>query len=189
MRILRKLFLIWLNIKKIPVDVFDLARKLGIRLVKYSQITEEEFTKLEKYGLNRDSDGFFILALKDGMIVPYIYYNDKKKPGRIRFTILHEIGHYVLGHKQASDLAEAEANFFAKYLIAPPVLVDKINPSDYLDIASVFKVTNNCAWNAFDYYVKWKRHYISIGSNYTDYEEKIMSLCSLEVPEHYGRLA
>ena len=43
-----------------------------------------------------------------------IYYNDKKDAGRIRFTILHEIGHFVLGHLQQSDLAESEANFFAK---------------------------------------------------------------------------
>ena len=42
---------------------------------------------------------------------------------RIRFTIMHEIGHIVLDHTEHSDLAESEANFFAKYALAPPPLV------------------------------------------------------------------
>ncbi len=177
------------NVKRIPVDVFVLAKQLGITLIKYSQLTEIEKAKLEKLGIPRDSDGFYALARKENKIIPYIYYNDSKNTGRIRFTILHEIGHYVLVHKQQSDLAEAEANFFAKYLIAPPVLVDKIKPSDYMDIAYVFKITKECAWYAFDYYEKWKRHYISCGSYYTEYEKRILTICSLELPNGYRGIA
>ena len=171
------------KIKKIPVNVFELANKLGIKLVKYSQLTEYEVNKLESLGISRNSDGFFALVNKNGMDIPFIYYNDRKNDERIRFTILHEIGHFVLGHLEQSDLAEAEANFFAKYLIAPPVLVNKINPTDYMDIANIFNVSKDCAWYAFDYYKKWLRHYIRIGSNYTDYEKTILTVCSLEMPE------
>ena len=177
------------NINKIPLNIFELAKKLGIRLVKYSEITEYEFSELEKHGISKDSDGFYALANKKDKLIPYIYYNDQKDSGRIRFTILHEIGHYILGHRQASDLAEAEANFFAKYFIAPPVLVNKINPTDYMDIACIFKITKECAWNAFDYYEKWRRHYIRAGKNYTEYEKKILSICSLDIPESYRRFA
>ena len=177
------------NIKRIPIDVFELARKLGMRVVKYSLLTEKEMSLLEEYGISRDSDGFYALAKKHGKNIPYIYYNDKKDAGRIRFTILHEIGHFVLDHLQQSDLAEAEANFFAKYLIAPPVLVDKIKPCDYMDIACVFKVSISCAWNAFDYYEKWKKHYISCGGRYTEYEKKILRNCFLELPENYRGIA
>lgn len=177
------------NIKKIPINVFELAKKLKITLVKYSDITEYEFGELEKNGISRDSDGFYALARKSNVLGPFIYYNDSKDIGRIRFTILHEIGHFILRHLQQSDLAEAEANFFAKYLIAPPVLVDKIKPTDYMDIACVFKISKNCAWYAFDYYGKWKRHHIKIGCNYTDYEWKILKICNLEIPESYRRLA
>lgn len=171
------------DIKKIPLDVFGLAKKLKISLVKYSQLTEYEIKKLEKHGISRDSDGFFALVVKKGQIVPYIYYNDNKPIERIRFTILHEIGHYILNHKQQSCLAEAEANFFAKYLIAPPILIHRINPSDYMEIASIFKISEECAWYAFDYYQKWLYHHINIGCNYNSYEEKILKICSLEISE------
>ena len=171
------------EINKIPVNVFDLANKMGIRLVKYSQLTEYEVNKLESLGISRNSDGFFALVNKNGNDIPFIYYNDRKNEKRIRFTILHEIGHFVLGHLEQSDLAETEANFLAKYLIAPPVLVNKINPTDYMDIANVFNISKDCAWYAFDYYEKWLRHYIRIGSNYTDYEKTILAICNLEIPE------
>ena len=171
------------DIKKIPLDVFGLAKKLKINLVKYSQLTEYEMNQLEEYGISRNSDGFFALVVKKGKSIPYIYYNDKKSVERIRFTILHEIGHYILEHKQQSCLAEAEANFFAKYLIAPPILIHRINPSDYMEIAKIFKISEECAWYAFDYYQKWLYHHINIGFNYNAYEEKILAICSVEIPE------
>jgi Zn-dependent peptidase ImmA (M78 family) len=54
-----------------------------------------------------------------------------------------------------SDLAEAEANFFAKFLLAPPILVHLISPDDYLDIIEPFDISREFAYNAFSYYQKW----------------------------------
>ena len=68
---------------------------------------------------------------------------------------MHEIGHYVLKHYEISDLAEAEANFFAKFLLAPPILVHLIKPFDYIDVARAFEVSHEFAYNAFSYYQKW----------------------------------
>lgn len=73
-----------------------------------------------------------------------IFYNDTVRPKeRIRFTIAHEIGHFVLGHLEfanktnlsrysLSDLEnkafEKEANYFAKRILAPmPVVYDFIS--------------------------------------------------------------
>ena len=135
-------------VSAVPVDVFALAKKLRIRLVSFSDFTEDETASLCQWGITEETDGFYLLAGKNGEFVPYIYYNDKKDPRRIRFTILHEIGHHLLSHVQQSDLAEAEANFFARYLIAPPVLVHRIEPQDYLDITCALGVSGACAWNA-----------------------------------------
>lgn len=165
------------NVNCIPVDVFLLAKKLGMRLVKFSDLDEYEMKQLAQWGITDDTDGFYALAVKSGVLVPYIYYNDGKKRERIRFTILHEIAHHVLEHHQQSVLAEAEANFFAKYLIAPPVLVEKIYLCGCTDIATQFDVSAECAWNAFDYYQKWKRHYIRVGRKYETYETRILAVC------------
>ncbi len=174
------------NVQNIPVNVFALARKLGIRLVKFSDLTEYEMQCLAKFGVSEDTAGFYALAEKNGQTIPYIYYNDKLELGRIRFTILHEIGHIVLGHIEQSDLAEAMADFFAKYLIAPPMLVYKIRPIDYMEIKEVFLLTKTCAWNSFDYYQTWKRHHFRVG-RYEEYENRILNFCTLRVPELYKK--
>ena len=141
---------------------------------------------LSKFGITENTAGFYALAEKNGQKVHYIYYNDTLELGRIRFTILHEIAHIVLGHIEQSDLAEAEADFFAKYLIAPPMLVDKIKPTDYMEIKDVFMLSRTCAWNSFDYYQNWKRHHFKAGC-YEEYEKRILSCCSLVVPESYRK--
>ena len=172
------------NVRNIPVNVFALARKLDIKLVKFSDLTDYEIQSLAIFGVTEDTAGFYALVEKNGRKAHYIYYNDKLELGRVRFTILHEIGHIVLDHIEQSDLAEAEANFFAKYLIAPPILVDKIKPIDYTEIKAAFLLSTTCAWNSFDYYQSWKRHHSKV-KNYEEYEKRILSSCSLVVPEPY----
>ncbi|MCM1321347.1 MAG: ImmA/IrrE family metallo-endopeptidase [Bacteroides sp.] len=166
------------GVVRIPIDVFALAKRLGIRLVAFSDLTECEREAFARHGITADSDGFYVLSKKGGILIPFIFYNDCKPWERIRFTILHEIAHHVLDHRQQSDLAETEANFFAKYLIAPPVLVHKIKPSDYMDIEEAFGVSWECAWNAFDYYKKWRRHYMNRGCRYEKYETRILAACA-----------
>ncbi len=44
-------------------------------------------------------------------------------PGRLRFSLAHELGHIVLGHQRGGWREEAEANCYASHLLFPrPVL-------------------------------------------------------------------
>lgn len=87
-------------------------------------------------------------------------------------SILHEIGHAVLGHKETGgDIAEAEANFFAKYAAAPPPLVHTIQPQGPEDIYHIFNISYEAACYAYNYYLKWL-HYG--GEFYTSYENQII---------------
>lgn len=44
-------------------------------------------------------------------------------PGRLRFSLAHELGHIVLGHQRSGWREEAEANCYASHLLFPrPVL-------------------------------------------------------------------
>lgn len=90
-------------------------------------------------------------------------------------TILHEIGHAVLGHNENTDddIAEAEAAFFAKYAVAPPPLIDKIKPNDPQKIENIFHISYEAATYAFSYYYKWL---VYGNKNYTDYEIKLLHL-------------
>ena len=71
---------------------------------------------------------------------------------------MHELGHIVLDHSEDSDLAEAEVKFFAKFALAPPVLVHKFKCEDYRDIAHIFEISFEAAKYAWEYYLKWRKH-------------------------------
>jgi len=79
---------------------------------------------------------------------------------RQRRTILHETGHIYLGHFEPNcqltyGEKEAEANFFAKYSIAPPPLINYANCSCPKDVANRFHVSSQAYIYLFDYYQKW----------------------------------
>lgn len=160
------------NLKKVPITGFEIANKLGIIVIPYSAFEDEKRLKL----VEEDEDGLYVKKNEKY----YIYYNDKKEYGRINFTILHEIGHIVLDHSQHSELAEAEANFFAKYAIAPPVLIDKFrNENSYLEllirIYENFRVTKTAGYNCFKYYLQWRAYFNNVNREYKDYEKMIIN--------------
>ena len=128
------------DIRNIPIDPFEIANKMGIVLKPYSRLIDEG----KKAALNTSEDGFALLRHEgEAPFVEkkwYVFYNDEKLPERIKFTIM---------------LAEAEANFFAKYSLAPPPLVHRISPDDYFDIAEAFDISVEYASYAMDYYKKW----------------------------------
>lgn len=143
------------DIRNIPIDCYEIALKMGIILKPYSQLDEAGLAAAQ----DKSDDGFCLLR-KEGSkpftyLQWYIFYNDQLSLKRIRFTLMHEIGHIVLDHTEESDLAEAEANFFAKYALAPPPLVHRVFPDDYMELGSAFDLSNQCAMYAFSYYKKW----------------------------------
>ena len=160
------------DLKAIPVDAWSLAKKLDIELIPYSALTEEQ----RKAALQLCDGGMkFRQEDASGASRQVIIYDDSVPPGRQRFSILHEIGHIVLGHRQDSELADAEADFFAKFAIAPPMLVHVIKPSDYLDIAQAFGLSYECAFNSMSYYNKWL-----CVPGFTSYEHSLIELFTIE---------
>lgn len=77
----------------------------------------------------------------------------------MRWTILHEIGHFSFGHHDNPDdslsaLEEAEANFVAKYSIAPLPLINVAKCISLEDITATFDVSGEASFNIFNYYKK-----------------------------------
>src|SRR5262245_12340133 len=116
------------NCYSTPIDIKDCAKHLGI--------------KLEALELDDDVAGF--LVLKDNGDVN-IGYNKNHSPHRIRFTIAHELAHYILHAKDTKLFVdkeekvlyrdsnsstgeyfmEREANAFAAALLMPQKLLIK----------------------------------------------------------------
>ncbi|MDE6718293.1 MAG: ImmA/IrrE family metallo-endopeptidase [Treponemataceae bacterium] len=74
------------------------------------------FREYGKYG--------FILPFPDGRFL--FMYNNKQSDKELRKTVWHELGHILRGHKQDSQLAEAEADFFMKAAIVMETMLEKL---------------------------------------------------------------
>lgn len=154
-----------LNIRCIPISAFEMAIKLGAIVIPYSSKPEET----RQLMLEESEDGFSVK--KDGAW--YIFYNDTKGYGRINNTLTHECGHIVLDHTEESELAEAEAKFFAKYALTPPILIHKLELKDAYEVYEHFDISLEAAEYAFSYYRKW----LAYGNkDYTNYELRLLRL-------------
>lgn len=166
------------DIRQIPIDCFEICQKMCIKLRKYTQLKSDALLKAEEIS----EDGLCML-IEEGpepfvSLQWYIFYDDTKSRERIRFTIMHEIGHIVLEHTEHSQLSESEANFFAKYSLAPPPLVHRIKPEDYMDISNAFNLSQECAYYAMSFYSKWLQYG---SSKYLNYEVELLSLFDIAI--------
>ena len=156
------------RIKCIPISGFEIATKLRISLVPYSSLNEEG----RNVALKVSKDGFsYTDSIKE-----MIFYNDTDfSYKRLNMTILHEVGHILLDHNGNNSIQEeAEANFFAKYIIAPPLLVYMIHPKSYLDIYNNFDISKEASKYSFNYFQCWYKIHNCFNNNYKDYEIQIL---------------
>lgn len=154
------------DIRCIPISGFEIAHKIGLILIPYSSLSKEKLAAVRK--LSQDG-----AHMEVNDVTAYIYYDDKKSYKRVNMTILHEIGHHCLDHDEDTEpeIAEAEAGFFAKYIVAPPPLVHQIHPQKPEDIMEKFCISYEAACYALSYYRKWLKY----GKRgYTDYERKLL---------------
>lgn len=124
----------------VPVDPVYIAQAHGAD-VRAFPLTETQYS------------GWF--RLENGR--PTIYFNEGEAENRRRFTVAHELGHYVLGHGERPrdnaqafslnnyDWREASANKFAAELLMPKSLIDyyviQQGHSSLTALADIFKVS------------------------------------------------
>ena len=149
-----------------PISGFEIATKMGIKVIPYSA-----YKLKHRYLLWKESNDGFLAEMKSGEY--RIFYNDSIDYRRVNNTIMHEIGHVILEHSEDSELAEKEVKFFAKYALAPPVLIHRLKLKTAIEISEVFDISLEAAGYALDYYNKW----LKFGKrNYTAYELKTIEL-------------
>lgn len=131
------------NIKSLPLDLEMICRLLGVSLVPYSACGHEAKDLL----LKKTKKGFFVRGTHES--TPTIYYNDYEVTvGEMRYTISHEIKHYVYDECDADTENDDLADYFARFFLCPiPYLIVKgiLSPND---VVSHCKVTLTAACNA-----------------------------------------
>lgn len=158
-------FLEEFNINAYPIDVEKIINDQQWGITPYSLLMKE---------FNCDRDTVIrCLRSKDGYTqlddCNYsIAFNDDPKYGnRIRFTLMHEIGHIYLRHLEEFDITllfrgslteeenqvlENEANAFARNVLAPIPVVEHLKNKTIRNVASFFGITKQAAKARFDLY-------------------------------------
>lgn len=114
-----------LRITHFPLNIEEIARKLNIGLLPFGR------------GMLQGFDAFIFRRPSDKRV--FVAYNTEKPFSRIRFTLAHEIGHFVLGHIDQRPQEETlhpfdiEADVFARNLLAPARLTKLIIKRDKTD--------------------------------------------------------
>lgn len=116
------------KIELFPFKVNSLIKEQSdIRLCKYAKASDKYGIPIPHFG----SNSAMIMEYAGAII---IFYNQDEVEYRVRFGIMHEYGHYVLGHKfnlNENDplyhKQELEANCFAAQMLMPEQILRECN--------------------------------------------------------------
>jgi len=134
------------KIRSLPVDVVEICRRLGIKVLEHAELAPEV------------GDGLSCVLAGE----PYIFIRPGQSRQRCRFTVAHELGHVLLGHvgkyrlvnrepSPHDDPVEQAANIFAARLLAPACVLWGCRVSSAAEIAALCDISSTAAS------VRWER--------------------------------
>lgn len=132
-----------------PLDVFALAKKIGMNIIPYSSLSAKKYEQLA-YITGTDR-GFTVAYRKKNRMNTIFdtYYNDVNMVNTAcRFTIAHEIKHVVNGDYLKKELTERDellADYFAKCLLAPQAIIINSKLQSYVEYVNRFNLSNQAA--------------------------------------------
>lgn len=149
------------NINTFPIDCFELMEISGFKIRTYeflSRVNDEAY----RMSIYYSPDAF--LDKKKNIV----YYNEKSVIGRVRFSMMHELGHKILGHKMESKENEDHANYFASHILAPRIAVHYAKCQNAADVSMIFDMSLHASEVILKDYEGWyKRSAFHI--NYVDW--------------------
>jgi len=141
-----------------PVDCFEIARKLYYILRPYPQLEFSAYLE----AISESNEGYSKVEQDPitGMCYYVIYYNDQDHGIRnIRWMVFHEISHIYLGHHDNppgnEQMEEDGSDFFAKYAMCPPPLLNGTKCTCALDVYNKFDASDGFSGYASNYFQRW----------------------------------
>lgn len=157
-------------VRELPVKVKKLIKPFPNLLIKkYSWFAKKRnMTHQEVCDFTGSDEGaLYYLKHPNGSTQYIILYNEKvKNKQRIRWTIAHELGHYMLKHNELTNktllgrstltekeyqVFESEANCFARELLAPQTVIAKLGKINMFDIQNICEVSIEAASNVIKF--------------------------------------
>lgn len=165
-------FLCDYDVDKLPIDVFELANKMKVKIVRSSELIQKYPKKINEYQIFSFPPSYLFYDSKEQRFLIFLDdYGIKIK--RQRFSIAHEIMHIILGHTEQSPRNETEANFGATYLLAPTSLAlieGAFTPlTDPIIVMDIFDVS----FSEAEIVVRYFENRFFCNSDYKSYEKEI----------------
>ena len=105
------------DINTFPIDENEVCRKMGIRLLPYSEFPSHERELLMK----KSPSGFYVPPTDE--TPPMIFFNNNIEEvgsiGNMRRNIFHEVRHFVCEDNDEKAEDDDLADYFGKYFLAP----------------------------------------------------------------------
>lgn len=120
------------NIKSFPIDCKKIIDGIGYTLKSYGELAKAQSDLLLLHSVSSDAFTYFAKKL--------IVYNEKQYRRRIRFSLMHEVGHIVLN----TD-SEDEADAFASSILAPLPIVRMYGLTTADEISQKFDISISAA--------------------------------------------
>lgn len=155
----------------LPIDLKGIINRIhNLKIMKYSMFAKmHNLNHEETCRMLNSEDG--ALWYHESLHLYILLYNEKiSSKERIRFTIAHELGHYVLRHNELTNKTvfsrykltdeeystfETEANFFAKHLLVPFPILNQytlfFKKMDTSFIKDTFNVSHTVSSNVIDH--------------------------------------
>lgn len=170
------------NVQELPVKVKKLSKRFSnLRIKSYSWFAKKRNMTLEEVCEFANSDEGCCWYEKSTNKYVILYNDTVENVGRIRWTIAHELGHFMLKHNEISnksvyarnslteeeyEVFEKEANCFARNLLAPAPIVYQLRPINPHIISDVFHISYEAANNVYAFLNNGLRRGISYSKNH-----------------------
>lgn len=154
----------------LPVEPKEIALRHHWKIEEVGDIAKDLYCSheyvLKRFVKSKDGAAYYCDCTDEYKIV----INEKiRSRGRIRWTLMHEIGHIVLNHLKdynkatitrglnadEYDVLEKEAHYFAGQILAPPVILYKLNVHSVVKLKNICSLSDEAAAIRYSYLIDW----------------------------------
>ena len=154
------------DITDVPIDCQAVIEALGYDLIPYSCLSHSKRQACRKISEDAFTTG------------GTIYYNDTEAfYTRVRFSLMHELGHLLLQHTDDDPFREQEADTFASWMLAPRVDLELCRTLDVSEVAGRYDISLTAAQCVIYDYESWR---IRARSGLSRSERLLMEQLSIE---------